>query len=134
MLALRSRRQRVRRCRSRRYRPDLLVLKVPAFGLMIRGRRGAHALTVLLIAADAGWGAGTGRLDWGLLVGCTLVAGWALFCLRLLRLTMVGPEDRRPPGGTAGVREPRRPRPRPPAGSMALALPADPPDEAAAFA
>lgn len=34
-----------------------------------------------------------------------------------------GPGGRPPGGGPAGVREPRRPRPNPPAGSMAMAVP-----------
>jgi hypothetical protein len=104
-----------RRCRQRRFRrqlawpvriPVLVAASVPA--ALVAGLRGAAiALTLAVVAL--------------------VVAEYAG------RRPVAGPRGwpPRPPG--AGVREPRRPLPRPPAGAVALAVPRYDDDEAAAL-
>lgn len=110
------------------------MLRVPAFGVVLRG--GWASLLVLpLAAALLAGGALSGHLESALVAAGALVTGWALGCVRVVRMTVLGPDGSGgPDGGTAGVREPRRPRPRPPAGAIALPVPIDPPDEMSAFA
>ena len=117
------------------HHPPRLVLQVPAFGVTYRGSRRVTVGMAVLAAAALLAGAFTDRAPVGLVCAAVVVAAWAARSVRLLRLAPRGPSGPgRPGGGPAGVREPRRPRPRPPAGSMALAVPVEPPDEAAALA
>lgn len=56
-----------------------------------------------------------------------VVLVWAAFTLRVIRLAPACPAPGGGPGpGGTGVREPRRPMPAPPAGTIALPLPEDP--------
>ncbi|MFE2431595.1 hypothetical protein ACFXJ5_33275 [Streptomyces sp. NPDC059373] len=57
---------------------------------------------------------------------------WLVTAVRFLRLEPSGPSGY-PPGG-AGVREPRRPKPRRPADAIALPTPDDAPSDAIAWA
>ncbi len=110
-----------------------MIARVPALGVSYRGGTRGPMFAALLAA-----GGGTVA---GVFVGAVaatavvmlVVFGWLAWSLRLRRLTAGGALPP-PGGGTAGVREPRRPRPRPPAGAIALAAPMEPPDEAVAFA
>jgi hypothetical protein len=86
-------------------------------------------------------GADTALLTAGGLSGHALLSGavavlvtlaWLVTAVRFLRLEPSGPGGY-PPGG-AGVREPRRPKPRPPADAIALPTPDEPPDDAVAWA
>ncbi|GFN02183.1 hypothetical protein ACTFBT_05035 [Streptomyces microflavus] len=56
-----------------------------------------------------------------------VVLVWAAFTLRVIRLAPACPAPSGGPGpGGTGVREPRRPMPAPPAGTIALPLPENP--------
>ncbi|MFE2432446.1 hypothetical protein ACFXJ5_37715 [Streptomyces sp. NPDC059373] len=96
------------------------------------------------------WSAAAAAVVAGLLIGgaitgvllptgtsaATVALVWAAFSLRALRLAPACPSPGgggAGPGG-AGVREPRRPKPCPPGGAIALQLPEGPPDGAAALA
>jgi hypothetical protein len=78
----------------------------------------------------AGGLSGRALLSGAVAVLVTLV--WLGTAVRFLRLEPSGPGGQ-PPGGT-GVREPRRPTPRPPSGAIALPVPDEPPDDAVAWA
>jgi hypothetical protein len=64
-----------------------------------------------------------------LVAGGLVVLFLVLMALRSGRF--VGPTGRPPGGGTAGVREPLRPRPHPPSGAMAMPVPPADTDEVA---
>ena len=61
---------------------------------------------------------------------------WAAFSLRVLRLvpSCPGPGPGGAGPGGAGLRDPRRPKPCPPGGAIALSLPEDPPTGASPLA
>ncbi|MET7620390.1 hypothetical protein [Streptomyces sp. NPDC005408] len=63
-----------------------------------------------------------------------IVLVWLAATVRVLRLAPSCGGPGGPGPGGAGVREPRRPKPCPPGGAIALPLPEDPPDGAAAIA
>jgi hypothetical protein len=104
-----------------------VMLRVPAFGVVVTGGRRAVLFTLLLVAVVLTGGVFDHVFGWSLAVAALIVGVWILGCVRLLRMSAVGPAGPDGPGtGTSGVREPRRPWPRPPAGSLALAIPIDP--------
>ncbi len=110
--------------------------RVVRLGRTVITYRGCFRWSLLVSAAVAGLSAGGGAagvllLTWP--VATVTALGWLALTLRLVRL---GPSRAGPalgPGG-AGVREPRRPKPRPPSGGIALPLPEDPPGGTAAHA
>jgi len=113
----------------------------------VRGPRLITRLRVLGVAYRGGWrGPVAAAAAAGVLVATGLIAGrlllgsaaagmvaviWLAWAWRLLRVV---PPEPCGGGGPAGTREPRRPKPRPPAGAIALPIPEDPPDDVVALA
>lgn len=100
--------------------------------------RGCFRWSLIVVAAVAGLLTGGGIaqvITWTGVAAATMAVLWLAFTLRVIRLAPACPAPGGGPGpGGAGVREPRRPMPHPPGGSIALPLPKDPPDSAAALA
>ncbi|WP_151483791.1 hypothetical protein [Streptomyces albicerus] len=100
--------------------------------------RGCFRWSLAAVAAVAGLLTGGAAADVLLPTGSAaalVTLGWAASTLRVIRLAAAcpGPSGGSGPGG-AGVREPRRPKPCPPDGAIALPLPEDPPGGTAALA
>jgi hypothetical protein len=92
--------------------------------LVYRGRPVALVAFALLLAGVLTAAGLTGTVLPGAVVAGLLVLGYLAYALHLVRATPAGRGRRgpNPPGGGAGVREPRRPRPYSPAGAAARPL------------
>jgi hypothetical protein len=112
------------RCRRSRSRPPRLALRVAAFEIVVTvGRPYASCCWVL----SWRWASFADVFGWSRAVAPLIVAAQMLECVRLLRMSSMGPAGPESPGsGTIGVWRPRCPLPWPPAGWMALAIPIDP--------
>lgn len=91
--------------------------------MIIRMRARRDLLFAAASAASLIAGAAAGALAPGGAAAGIVAVAWLLVTVRLLRLTPYGPGGR--PPGSAGVREPRRPLPLPPADAIALPEPHD---------
>lgn len=111
------------------------LVRVGRTVVTFRGRLGGFLVASAVVAGLLAGGGAAGVLLPTGTAATAMRLVWAAFTLRVIRLTPAcsSPGGDSGPGG-AGVREPRRPKPFPPAGAIALPLPQVPPDGTAALA
>ncbi len=120
------RRQLRRQLRRRRSacRPVRVLATTRRHQLVYRGRASALVPPAVLVGAALVAGTVTGRIGIAAILAGVVVTAWLAYRVRLTGPVPAGPpgDGPAPPGG-AGVREPRRPLPKSPAGSAARPRP-----------